>query len=421
MGLIETHLGQIDRWLSAGDVKRAEVQIAKLLRGEMTSTERAELFLRRARARVVSERPDEALEDLQTCRALAPALWEKPTTQELLGDAHFSRFELAPVGFAERADTDRAMACYQAIARDHPSYPNMGWVMYQWGRIFLSEDKADDAIAKFNEALIRPANIPALTALCYERLGFAYMQDKRDPVTALSFFSRAADTYPKGESAGWLVRLHLLRSRALREQQRYDDALQAAQVALKIADPSEPDYRTALSDAHLALGEILSVLPGRERDATDHLEEFLQHSRRPQGVDVTWSRVHETLGEMWFRLERYEQAIEAYHNALAFNPYHPWELTLYFQIARSHYQLREYEKAIIAIEQMQKVSLSEQQPIKDHRVYSLLGDAHFALAHHTQASAAYQQAVDLAPQNADNLDTLKTYLKFARELAGKQQ
>ena len=419
MGSIETQFMQIDKWLSAGDIKRAEVQIAKLLRGETTPAERAELFLRRARARVVSERPDEALEDLQTCRALAPALWELPTTQELLGDAHFSRFELAPVGFAERADTDRAMACYKAIEREHPTYPNMGWVMYQWGRILLSEDKVDEAIAKFNEALVKPASIPALTALCYERLGFAYMQDKRDPATALSFFARAASTYPKGESAGWLVSLHLLRSRAFREQHHYDDALGSAQMALSIADPSEPDYRVAVSDAHLSLGEILSVLPGREREAADHLEEFLQHSRRPQGVDVTWSRVHETLGEMWFRLERYEQAIEAYHSALAFNPYHPWELTVYYQIARSHYQLREYEKTIAAIEQMQKVAQTEQQPIKDHRVYSLLGDAHFALSHHSQASVAYQQAVDLAPQNADNLDTLKTYLKFARELAQK--
>src|SRR5262245_46921639 len=217
MGSMATQLTQIDKWLSAGDVKRAEVQIAKLLRGEMTPTERGELFLRRARARIVAERPDEALEDLQTCRALVPALWETPSTQELLGDAHFSRFELAPVGFAERADTDQALACYQAIEHDHPAYPNMGWVMYQWGRILLSEDKTDEAIAKFNEALVKPASIPALTALCYERLGFTYMQDKRDPVTALSFFSRAANTYPKGESAGWLVRLHLLRSRAFRE------------------------------------------------------------------------------------------------------------------------------------------------------------------------------------------------------------
>src|SRR5260221_6266275 len=156
MQSLQAQLVQINKWLSVGNVKRAEVQIAKLLRGEATLLERAQLFICRARARVVSERPDEALEDLQTCRALAPDLWQQPPTQELLGDAHFSRFELAPVGFAERTDTERALACYQAIAQNYPTYPNVGWGIYHWGSIILTEDKADDAIAKFTASLTTP-------------------------------------------------------------------------------------------------------------------------------------------------------------------------------------------------------------------------------------------------------------------------
>ncbi len=420
MTLDSAQLAQIDDTLTAGDGKRAEFQIARLLRGELPPEERAQLLLRRARARLLSNRPDEALEDLQTAHALAPALWESSSTQELLADAYFSRFELAPLGFAERADADHARQIYQSIAERDPTYPNLGWVMYQWGRVLLSENKVREAAEKFQEALLKPSTVARLTALCYERLGFIHLVDERDPATALSFFSRAANTYPAGEASGWLVRLHLLRSRALREQNNYDQALQAAQIALATADSSEPDYRATLTDAHLALGEILASIPGREREATEHLLQFLQHSRRPQGVDVTWSRVHEILGDLWFRLERYEHAIEAYHTALSFNPYHPWEIMLHYQIARSHYRLREYEKAIATVEHMLEIAESEQQPITDYRVYAVLANAHFALEHYADAFTAYQQALALAPPNAENLDKLQTYCKFSQELAERR-
>src|SRR5438132_13806224 len=88
--LTQTQLTQIDHWLTAGDGKRAEVQIARLLRGDLASVERADLLLRRARARILAERPDEALEDLHTVHALTPDWWDRSDVQELLGDAYFS-------------------------------------------------------------------------------------------------------------------------------------------------------------------------------------------------------------------------------------------------------------------------------------------------------------------------------------------
>ncbi len=412
-----SQLAQIDQWIASGDGKRVEIQIARLLRSNLPPAERAQLLVRRARARLLMQRPDEVLEDLQTARALVPELWDQSEVQELLGDAHFSRFELAPLGFTDRADTDHARACYESITHNDPGYANLGWVMYQWGRVLLSENKVDEATVKFQEALVRPSAIPSLTALCYERLGFIYLVDKRDSAAALSFFARAANTYPTGEPAGWLVRLHLLRSRAFREQNQYMDALQAAQIALATVNSNEPDYRVTLIDAHLSLGEILASIPGREKEAADHLLQFIQHSRKPQGVDVTWSRVHETLGDLWFRLERYENAIEAYQTALGFNPYHPWEIVLYYQIARAYYRLRMYEKSIATVQQMMQLAEAEHQPITDYRVYGVLANAHFALEQYPEACAAYQQAIDLAPSHAENLDKLKAYCRIAQELA----
>lgn len=413
-------LFQIDKWLARGKVKRAETQIARLLHNPLPTSEQTQLLLRRARVRLLLERPGEALEDLLKCQELTPELARHPEVQELLGDAYLARFELAPVGFAARADSDRALTIYQAITTQSPDYTNLGWVMYQWGRILLSRDQVDEAIDCIHKALLKQTTVPALSAFCYERLGFIYLIDKRDPGMALSFLARAANTYPRGAPSGWLVSLHLLRSRAFREQNLSGEAFEAARLALASVNPSDPDNRASLTECHLSLGDILAQIPNREREAANHLAQFLQYSRRPQGIDVTWSRVHETLGNLWFRLERYDQAIAAYRAALTYNPYHPWEVAVYYQIARSYYRLNEYARTINVIEKMQQAAQADQQPITDYRVYSLLANVQFALERYTEAAVTFQQAIDFAPPQADNLDELQAYLKTAHSLAQRR-
>jgi tetratricopeptide (TPR) repeat protein len=70
-------------------------------------------------------------------------------------------------------DAVRARAIYDAIATRDPKYANLGWVHYQWGRVLLSENNVEEAVEKFTEALIKPSTVRRLTALIYERLGFA--------------------------------------------------------------------------------------------------------------------------------------------------------------------------------------------------------------------------------------------------------
>ncbi len=417
---MDTLLDQIDQLLDAREIKKAEVLIARQLRADPALHDRAQLLLRRARARLIAQQPDDALEDMQTARALAPALAETPAALELLADISFARFELSPVGFAERSDADTALQLYQRLIDTVPDYPNLGWVLYQKGRVLLTDNRVDEAIACFHEALLKPSQVTALTAFCYERLGFVHLFDRRDPAAALAFLDRAAVTYPPAEPEAWLGQLHILRSRALREQKRYDEALKAAQQALQAMTAAGPEARSGQQDAHLALGEILAEIPGRELEAVEHLQQFLQLGKKPLGVDVTWSRVNEQLGDLLFLLGRYEGAIEAYHNALAFNPYHPWEVSLYYQIARCYYRLRAYEKTIAAIQQMQRAAVSESVELTDYRPFHVLGNAYFALEQYREAVAAYEQAVRLAPAQAEDLDKIQTYLRFAQELSNPQ-
>ncbi|MBX3082486.1 MAG: tetratricopeptide repeat protein [Anaerolineae bacterium] len=418
----QQQLEQVDRWLGKGEVKRVESQIAWLFNRENAHpAERIELLIRRAHARLISARPEEALVDMQAALEPAPALQQQANYQALLGDIYFGRYELAQVGFADRTDTDRALAAYHAALEADPNYENMGWIYYQWGRILLSRDLVITAEEKFREALFKRTTLPALTALCYERLGFIALMERRDPDEALTLFSRAALVYPHRESSGWLARLHLLRSRAFSEQQEMEKALEAAHEALKTVKLLNPEYRSTLAEAHQTIGNLLASITGREREAIEYLMQFLNESRRPQGIDVTWSRIHETLGELWFRLERYDNAIEAYQAALTYNPYHPMEVLIYYQIARAYFRQKQYEQTIDAVEQMMSAAETDGNPITDYRVFSMVASAHFALNQFAEATIAYQQALDFAPPSATQIEEIRTFLNSAQALSRRQK
>lgn len=407
---------QIDHHLHNRDAKKAEVLIAKQLRDSTLADIRAELLVRRAKARLIGQRPDEALEDIQTAFALDPELAQVVSLKELQADIYFARFELSPVGFAERSNADTALIIYQSIIDDTPEYQNLGWIHYQMARVLLTANQTERAIKGLQQALLAPSLQPALTAFCYERLGFIHLYNMRDPKAALGFMEKAAVTYPVDEPESWLAQLHILRSKAMREAKDYDSALDAAEKALRIMESLGPDMRDGQQDAHFALGEILANIPGKEMVAAGHLQQFMQLGKKPPGVDVTWSRVNELLGEMLFRLERYDASIEAYEYALTYNPYHPWQTSLYFQIARSYYRLRIYEKTIDTIAAMEESVSTEAQTIKDYRVFQLLGNAYFALEDYRDAALAYQQAITLAPEKSTDYKKISTYLRFAEEL-----
>ena len=120
-----------------------------------------------------------------------------------------------------------------------PSISNRGWIYYQRGRVLLTENRIDDAVECFQQALLTPSTVPALTAYCYERLGFVAFYERREFEQALSFLNKAVATYPTTEDRLWLVHVHTLRSRVFREMHDYDAAVDAANSAISVAERSK--------------------------------------------------------------------------------------------------------------------------------------------------------------------------------------
>jgi tetratricopeptide (TPR) repeat protein len=160
-------------------------------------------------------------------------------------------------------------------------------------------------------------------------------------------------------------------------------------------------------------------MEGREREVINNLTQFTQLSRKPLGVDVTWSRVHEMLGDAYYRIGQFAAAANAYSGALQYNPYHPWETSLHYRIARSHYQQGDYERAVQAIERMMAVAKSEGEDVTDFRVFDVLGNALYALGRYSEALEAYRTALKIAPPNTANLSKIRQYHDYAAELSGQ--
>ncbi len=405
---------QLDTLLKQREIKKAEVLIARLLRSDaLPKEDEQRLLIYRARTRLLSARPTDALDDLLLLKEQHPELFDNPAVLELLADSYFARFELASVGFAERQDAAIAAQIYRDILAQFPEYANTGWVQYQLGRILLSLDEFEEAEKLIREAMMSPSDIASLTAYCYERLAFIAYYEQRDAKRAETLLRKAIDTYPTSEPVLWLAQVYLFLSK-VRHNTDKEAALEAVRQALAIAQRAKTDNRAVLSEIYLTTAELLHESHGSPEDIIQYVNQFMQVSKKPLGVDVTWSRAYEMLADAYMALQRYDDAVDAYLMVLELNPYHPWETSIYYRIACSYYQTQEYKRALRAVDHIFEHARQEGQEVSDYHVYEVLGNALFALGNYQQASEAYEQALSLAPASA-SIEKIRAYLKYAQE------
>lgn len=408
------HLQTLDLMFAKEEIKKAEILIAKLMRIDLLPSERSRLLIYRARTRLLSARPEDALDDLSTVASLNPLAYEAAPTLELKADCYLARFELASVGFADRNDIKSAEEIYHKILEQFPNYENTGWIYYQLGRVFIAANNIQAAIECFQQSLLHPSHVVSLTAYCYERLGFIAYYEERNSQKAIAFLNRAIDTFTSQSNHNWLIQVHILRGRVFHSLGDDENAQQVIQNALQLSSSTEK--KQAYAEALLAAGEIFSEIEGRDREVIQYLQQFTQSAKRPLGIDVTWSRVHEMMGNAYFNVGQFNNALIGYQAALQFNPDHPWSLSLYYRIAQCYYHQRSYQNVLETIQQMQSVAKAEGEEINDYRVYDVLGNALFALKRYDQAVEAYQTALGIAPANAESLQKIQSYYDLAKEL-----
>jgi tetratricopeptide (TPR) repeat protein len=375
---------EIEASIQARDAKRGEVLIAKLLKTELIPQDREQCYLYRARLRLIASRANDAVEDILSLSASGTFL--QPQTQEILADAYLQRFEQSSTGFADKQDLTQARQIYLAILEQYPFYANKGWVLYQLGRIHLIGGENQQAETLFRNAIFQPSNFVALVAYCFERLAFVAFYESHQRWEASVYIDKAIATYPAQEPPEWLVQAYLLRSRILQTLDM-NEAIRSAQKAVGLASQN-PSEKALQAESLFVLADVLSKSSHTARDVIEAVQQFLQLGKAPVGVDVTWSRAYEMLGDALFSAGRYEQAIEAYQNVLQFNPYHPWEETVYYRISKGYHLLGQHQKALNVLSK----ALNHSEKITEAYVYELASSIYHALGQREQAERYSKKA-----------------------------
>jgi tetratricopeptide (TPR) repeat protein len=404
---MQTAANEIERMLSKGEVKKAEIRLAQIMRTEVSNHEISELLLLKARVKLSAGNPDEATEALKTAVEHRSEVLQSSAFQELMGDCYFAHFEQASLGFADRNDLLRARSVYVSILQQNPDYLNRGWLYYQLGRIAIALDQSHLAESLFQQALLSPNTISSVTAFCYERLGFIAFYEKGLTAEALAYLRQAVDTYPRAASQRWLVQVNILQGRIFKHLHDFSSSMRCLDTALDIASENVDIDRATLAEALLAKAEVLSDFGGNEKDVLGYLHQFLQVAKKPVGVDVTWSRVSEMMGNIYFRLGNIEEGMASLEAALRYNPDHPWATSVCLQIARGAYQLKEYRSVIKILDQ-----IPDARNHPDFRVYELLGNAYFALREYAASVEAYDNALEHAPTE-DAIQSIRQYRELA--------
>jgi tetratricopeptide (TPR) repeat protein len=360
----------IEKLINQREFKRAEVMLAKLARQASTVETLEQAALYRAKLRLLMGRANEALSLLNSIEPPLP-IKDVPEHAELLADIYFQRYEFAIVGFADKVDLQQAHDLYAHVLEHHPQYPNRGWVHYQLGRLLLISAQSLEAESHFRQALFQPSHIVTLTSFVYERLAYVALYEHRNPVQALTFIDKAIATYPSNEPRAWVVQSLILKSKIC-QYLDINQALSVAQEAHKLATMRGSRMGRALvAESWFTMADLASRSRGREKEVIEYVLKFLQLSRSPLGVDVTWSRAHEMLAESYFALKQYPQALAAYQTMLDFNPYYPWLSAVRLRIAECHFHMRQYHDAIRLCEEL----LSDSESQESRRARTLLDQA----------------------------------------------
>jgi tetratricopeptide (TPR) repeat protein len=383
----------VESLINQREFKRAEVMLAKRLRHDLPSNEKALGLLYRAKLRLLTGRANDSVVDLEEIESLASTTQTHSQADylEVVADAHFQRYEQATVGFADKNDLNKARITYQTLIAKHTYYVNLGWIYYQFGRLELISGNAVQAEKYYRAALFQPSYVTALTAYCYERLAYVSLYEHRDYRQALVFIDKAIATYPQNDSLVWLLQSYLLKSK-IYQYLDLGKALDSAKKALSLASNGNMG-KIILTEALFAVADLASKSRGLEQDVIEYAQQFLYHSKTPIGIDVTWSRIHEMLGDAFFALGRNDAAINAYLNMLQFNPYHPWDNAIKLRIAHCYQRIGQHHKVVELLQQVtNNVDVSG-----DYQAYEMLGHSLLALERRMDATVAFEQARRLAP------------------------
>lgn len=411
-----TIIQSLETALDKGDQKRAQQLINKIPHGEPhEDIENDHISLLRARYAHLSD-------DYTGCIRLLKSIIDNSADAILLtASAYFSRYQHAPIGHARRSDAENALKYYHMLITKYPKFSDIAWVYYQMGLVLNTLNQQESAYACFRKSLNMPAKNSRVKSCAYERLAHYEFYVRHDFKQAFHLLDLALAVYIPEEDKSWLIEAYLFKARIqhiLKHQP--SEIYQSIETAVQQAWHYFRNDTTELTEVLFVSAELLAQTEGYEKQSAKYMEEYLRLRPKPDGIDVTWSRGHEIIANVRFSEGLYEDALNAYQATLEYNPYHPWHLNIYYQIALCYYQIAHYQQVIDTIQHLLDIAHRDNIIMSDYRVYDVLGSAQFALGDFKQASETYKKALTLTPPQPNVIDKIKLYWHYSLQLAQKK-
>lgn len=253
--------------------------------------------------------------------------------------------------------------------------PNNAEGHYRLGRALREQERFDEAIAEFNQAIrLNPKHSYAYNGLCTV---FLYGQNKLDD--AVTACRQAIEIYPKNSEA------YNNLGYALVEQQNLEEALDAFRKAMQVASNNDQKYV-----AYVGIAYILR-LQGREEEAITEYQKAIQ-------LDPTDSTAYINLGHVLTDQNRLNEAINAYSQAIKLDPQ---DATSYYNLGRVYYLQKNYRQAIALYRRAIQIDPKNPYP------HNGLGIIFIAQGNLEQAITELQTALKLDPNFSDAQNNLR--------------
>lgn len=307
-----------------------------------------------------------------------------------LGDAH-----------RKLEQTEAAIAAYERAIELDPDYV---WPYHNLGLLYEERADYEAAITAYEQAIERHSR-QEQKAILWDRLGNVYRL-RAEPQPAIEAYRQAA-TFDPRYGAPWysLGNIYAMQGQDREAVEAYNRAIQLSpndpwpyhSLALlyerrQVHEQAAQLYRQAItvhrSDRDRAiswdsLGNVYSDW-GRYQDA---IQAFREAIRLNPAFPLPWN----SLGDVYSAVGDYNQAVEAYRQAIELDPDYAWP---YNNLGLVYEKMRAYEQAISVYRQV----LDRHPNDRDRAVsWNSLGDVYLALRREQEAISAYEQAISLDP------------------------
>ncbi|MBU1811152.1 MAG: tetratricopeptide repeat protein, partial [Candidatus Omnitrophica bacterium] len=288
---------------------------------------------------------------------------------------------------------------------DAGAYNNLGRTYYELGRY-------SEAIQAYKKGI----ELDSKNAIAYNNLGSAYF-NLEDYSQAIQAYKKAVELNPSDAEA------HYNLGNAYSKLGRYSEAIKALEKAVEL-NPKYADAYYNLGYAYYELGrypEAREILIKLEEVAPNYydtsallklIDEAIGQKEKDKG-DLPYlgeesqaillglekavesnpsdAKAHYKLGNAYYKLGRYPQAIQSYKKVIELDPKN---INVYIFLGFLYYESEKYSQAILAYEKAIELDFMSAKP------YFGLGIIYFDLGEYSQAIQVYKKAIELDPKLA---------------------